>query len=61
MKKLTPNENSLPKCLEILPNNRIITGNSNKTLEIWDCSKGVSLKVLKDHSCDAKAFLIYPN
>jgi WD40 repeat protein len=61
VKKLTPNENSLPKCLEILPNNRIITGNSNKTLEIWDCSKGVSLKVLKDHTCDAKVFQIYPN
>ena len=65
IKKLIPNENSLPRCLETLANNRIITHNSNKnaksTIEIWCLCKGESLKVLKDYSCDPKFFQIFPN
>jgi WD40 repeat protein len=56
---LTQNENSLPRCFTFLPNDRIIVGNMNKTLEVWCLNSGKSLKILEDHTsalCDIQVY-----
>ena len=46
--RLIPNQSSTVKCLRILPNKRIITGQKNKTLELFCLNTGKSLRVIKD-------------
>ena len=46
--RLIPNENSIVRHLQILSNNRIITSQKNKTLEIFCLNTGKSLRVFKN-------------
>jgi WD40 repeat protein len=56
---LCPNEFSLARSIEILPNNRLIASNKNYTLEMWCLKTCQSLAVFQDHSPLINKILFY--
>ena len=56
---LSPNEFSFTRSMEILPNNRLIVANKNKTLEMWCLKTGQSLSIHRDYSSLVNRILFY--
>jgi len=58
---LCKNRGSFSRSIAILPNNRLIVANDNKTLVMWCLKTGKSLSVHKDHSSLTNNILFYNN
>jgi WD40 repeat protein len=58
---LRQNTFSFTRSIEILPNNRLIVANKNRTLEMWCLKTCQSLRVFKDHTSLINKILFYNN
>jgi WD40 repeat protein len=58
---LCQNEFAFARSIEIIPNNRLIVFDKNKTLEIWCLKTFRSLSIHKDHSSLINSILFYTN
>ena len=45
--------------MELLPNNRLMVGNNNQTMEVWCLNSKRSLQVFKDHDANLDDIQIY--
>ena len=59
VRKLVPNQGAIPRCIQVLPGDRLISGLSSKAFQMWCLRSGESLHVYRDHPSEPNAIQIY--